>query len=144
MAKLTPSCYDIFMKNIILFLCLTAGLAADELQKSVTEEVQIDQSVKDRFSKARKQGWDFSSEMEKTQLENTPETLEYKLPRDYHPMQKSEEMSKSFRNDLTPTERAKMIDRLNERDHTHWREAQKQREDVQKMQEQAQRHKSRH
>ena len=111
------------MKTLLLSLSLCLScLIADEAQDVVAEEVQIDPliSVKEQFSKARKKGWDFSAEKKKNETQKKESAFELRIiPPNYQPMQKSEEMMKAFRSDLSEAERGKRMDRISEMDHLH-------------------------
>jgi hypothetical protein len=103
---------DPLMKSLLLFICLTGFLIAEE---ALPEEVKIDPliSVKEQFSKARKKGWDFSENKKKTQFQAKSDGINFEFkPPDLanDPYQRA----KSFRNDISDVERMKAIDRQNE------------------------------
>jgi hypothetical protein len=114
------------MKKMILslFLCLASTLVADEAKEVAVEELKIDPliSMKEQFSKARKKGWDFSAERKKSELPQKSKGIEFEFvagTQNYHPMQKSEEMMKSFRSDISEAERGKQLNRLSEMEQTY-------------------------
>ena len=108
------------MKTILLSLCLAGSLFADEAEKPI-EELKIDPllSVKEEFSEARKKKWDVSPEKKKMEYQYTTDGYEFNFtfqPPDEQRLERSEELAKSFRNDISEVERAKSIERLNEMD----------------------------
>ena len=112
------------MKIIIAFLCLASSLIANEAEP--VEELKIDPlfEMKQQFSKARKKGWDFSAENKKSELQKKSDGITFEFSAgnpNYHPMQKSEEMMKSFRSDISETERAKRLNQIHEMDHAYRR-----------------------
>jgi len=109
------------MKTILLSLCLAGSLFADEAEEAPIEELKIDPllSVKEEFSEARKNDWDFVPEKKKVEFQHTTDGYEFNFtfqPPDDQRLERSAEQAKSFRNDISEVERAKSIERLNEMD----------------------------
>ena len=70
-------------------------------------------SIKDQFSKARKKGWDFSEDKQKTEFQGKSDGIAF----NFKPSKlnySSDQRNKSFRNDISEVERMKAIDRQNE------------------------------